>query len=134
MAKAKSFDAKTFTSGLLSKLESEAVTLNPGMGKTQETGGSSSEFAWYFHHIFEEMYGVWQPPLGLGEGTTTSVLIRIEKNGIISKVSLAKSSGNKFMDDSALAAANHVKQLKPFPKSMGKDRIEVTVHFKIQAT
>ena len=78
------------------------------------------------------MYNAWHPPFGLDEGLTAQILIRVEKNGAISKVSLASSSGNKFMDESTLAAANSVKKLSPLPQGLGDSFVEITIHFKKQ--
>ncbi len=129
------FDPAAFSKGLLNKLKGSGglVTAPGATGKGTAAGsGPSHDFAWYYNLIFQAMYGAWAPPFGLEEGLHTQVLIRVEKNGVISKVSLASSSGNKSMDDSALAAANRVKKLPPLPDGLGDSFAEITVHFKVQ--
>lgn len=129
-----SFNASTFEKSLLTKLfdGGDLVTAKDAVGSGTSAEGQPNDFAWYFNHIFQEMYHAWQTPFGLAEGLHTQVLLRVEKSGMISKVSLASPSGNQLMDESALAAANHVKKLQPLPKGLGDSYAEITVTFKIQ--
>lgn len=129
-----SFNASAFAQKLLSKLPDNGglVAAKGAEGSGSSAKGQASNFGWYFNHIFQEMYHVWHPPFGLPIGICTQVLIRVEKNGIISKVSLASSSGNQLMDESALAAANNVKKLQPLPEGLGPTYAEITINFKIQ--
>jgi TonB family protein len=130
------YDPKAFSARILKQMEGSGigglVTAKGATGTGTGGAGQPNPFAWYFNRVFEEMYAAWQPPFGLDEGLRTQVLIRVEKNGIITKVSLAASSGNKSMDDSALAAANHVKKLPPLPDGLGGSFAEITVNFKVQ--
>jgi TonB family protein len=123
--------APSFAEKLNEKLKksSALVTAKGGTGTGSSLNENPNEFAAYYHHIFEEMYGAWQPPFGLDEGLVCQILIRVEKNGIISKVSLARTSGNKLMDESSLTAANAVKKLQPPPEDLGQ---EITVNFRKQ--
>jgi TonB family protein len=129
-----SFDAGKFAKNLLGKLPNGdgLVTQKDGTGSGTSATGQKNDFADYFNKIFVEMYNAWQSPFGIANGTETLVTIRIEKNGNISKVSLASSSGKKEMDDSALTAANSVKKLPPLPDGLGSSYAEITVHFKVQ--
>ena len=130
------YDPKAFSDRILKQMEGSGigglVTAKGATGTGTGGAGLPNPFAWYFNRVFEEMYAAWQPPFGLGEGLRTQILIRVEKNGIITKVSLAASSGNKSMDDSALAAANQVKKLPPLPDGLGGSFAEITVNFKVQ--
>lgn len=130
------YDPKAFSNRLLKQMEGRGVgglvTAKGATGTGTGGAGQPNPFAWYYKRIFEEMYAAWQPPFGLDEGLSAQILIRVEKTGTITKVSLAASSGNKAMDDSALAAANHVKKLPPLPEGLGGDFAEITVNFKVQ--
>jgi TonB family protein len=128
------YDAKAFANRLLSKMQGSGglVTAKGATGTGTGGAGQPNPFAWYFNRVFEEMYAAWEPPFGLAEGLVAQVLIRVEKTGSITKVSLAGPSGNKAMDDSALAAANRVKKLPPLPEGLGGAFAEITVHFKVQ--
>jgi len=133
-AGAGSYDAKAFANRLLGKMQGSGglVTAKGATGTGTGGAGQPSPFAWYFNRVFQEMYAAWEPPFGLDEGLRTQVLIRVEKTGTITKVSLAASSRNKAMDDSALAAVNRVKKLPPLPEGLGGSFAEITVHFKVQ--
>ncbi|MCC7519309.1 MAG: TonB C-terminal domain-containing protein [Verrucomicrobiae bacterium] len=128
------YDPQAFARRLLTRMRgSEGLVTAKGATGTGTGGaGQPNPFAWYFNRIFQEMYAAWQPPFGLEEGRVSRVLIRIEKNGTISKVSLAAPSGDSAMDDSALAAAHRVKKLPPLPEGLGGAFAEITVHFKVQ--
>ncbi len=128
------YDPKAFSRRLLKQMEGSGGLITAEGATETGTGGAGqpSPFAWYFNRIFVEMYAAWQPPFGLDEGLRAQVLIRVEKNGTITKVSLATPSGNQAMDDSALAAANRVKNLPPLPEGLGGSFAEITVHFKVQ--
>jgi len=122
------FNQNDFKIKLLGKLPpSDFVTVKGGNGS-----GQTTEFSSYFSKIIETMYHAWQSPFGMTSGTRTLVAIRIEKNGNISKVSLATSSGNKEMDDSALSAANSVQKLPPLPDGLGGSFVEININFKVQ--
>jgi periplasmic protein TonB len=128
------WDEQGFKDRLAGKLKNPGglVAMNGATGMGTSDKGQESEFGWYFNIIFQEMYGAWEQPVGLDPGLSTKMLIRIEKNGVISKVSLASSSGNKSLDASALAAANRVKKLPPLPQGLGTTFAEINVNFKIQ--
>lgn len=128
------FDPKAFARRLAGKFSTMPglVTARPTAGSGTGAAGTTSEFAAYYNHIFQEMYAVWRPPLGLAEGMETKVLLRIEKTGVISQVSLVSSSNNQPMDESALAAANQVKKLRPPPEELVKPAALITVAFQIQ--
>jgi len=128
------FNPKLFAENLLKKLPDSGglVTTKDANMTNGHAGGQPSDFAWYLNRIFQEMYAAWQSPFGMDEGLQTKVLIRVEKSGVISKVSLAGSSGNKPLDISALTAANQVKKLPPLPDGLGDDFAEITVNFKVQ--
>ena len=133
---AANYDPKAFSNRLLKQMEGRGigglVTAKGATGTGTGGAGQPSPFAWYYQRIFQEMYAAWQPPFGLDEGLVAQVLIRVEKTGTITRVSLTASSGNKAMDDSALAAANRVKNLPPLPEGLGSSFAEITVHFKVQ--
>jgi TonB family protein len=125
------FNPNAFAERLRGKLNSGLITAK-GISTGGGSPGQPNDFSAYFNHVFQAMYGAWHPPLGLSDGLTSKVLIRVERDGTISKVSLAQPSGNKPMDDSAIAAAKSVKKLNPLPDELGKEFAEITVHFKIQ--
>ncbi len=127
-----SFDSSQFAQNLLNKIGSSRNFVSGPSNGSSSASGISNEVAAYYNLIFQKMYSSWQPPFGADEGMATPVILRVEKNGTISKVSLASSSGNNEMDNSALAAANRIKTLPPLPSGLGTDHADITVDFKIQ--
>lgn len=128
--------SQTFSKSLLAKLEKNGglVVGADASGTGASPAGEESKFAAYKNLIEQELYRAWRPPLGMDEGMGAKVLLRIEKTGVISVVSLAASSGNKELDDTALKAPQMVKKLPPLPEGMGapKPYVEVIVFFKIK--
>lgn len=71
--------------------------------------------------IHDRFYSQWQQPSSIvkeGEKMSAVIKIRIEKDGHISSVSLAKSSGNAIMDESVMTAAKRVTQIDPLPAAI----------------
>jgi len=126
----------SFSGRVLAKFKNNDGLVTPvGAGGTgTRAAGAVSKFAAYHNLIYQELYGAWQPPFGMDEEMGAKVLLRIGKNGVISMISLAVSSGNKALDDSALEAPRIVKKLPPLPEGMGSPNpyAEVIVFFKIQ--
>ncbi len=124
-----SFNPAAFKKHLLGQLS--GVSIQGPTGSTTSATGNPNEFAAYYNQIKQMMEEAWKVPLGLDENLQPQISIRIEKNGAVSKVSLARSSGNKSMDDSALAAANSVKKLPAVPDGLPIP-LDVTMNFKKQ--
>jgi len=77
----------------------------------------------------------WDQPLSLiqsGKSFSAVVLIKIDRSGRITKVSLSKSSGNSTMDESVMNAAQSVTQVDPVPNGFGDaNGFEVNIEFKL---
>jgi len=127
---AETFNPSLFAKNLLSRLPDAGGLVTAS--DVPASSGTPGKFDWYFNRIFEEMYGAWQPPFGAADGLRTQVGIRVEKSGVISRVSLAAGSGNQPMDSSALAAANNVKKLPALPDGLGEDSADITIHFVVK--
>lgn len=122
------FDPHRFAKALSDKLSGTVIL----KGQSGSGRPNHDDFNPYLSHVMQEMYGAWRPPPGQDVVKPSSIVIRIDKNGTITKVSLATSCGKRLMDDSALAAAHSVKKLKPLPKGLGPDFEDITVNFKVQ--
>ena len=84
--------------------------------------------------IHDRFYSRWQQPTTIvasDQRFISTLKIRIEKDGRISNVTLANSSGNVVMDDSVLAAGNKVTQIDPLPKGLGEGFYEVNINFEL---
>ncbi len=97
-------------------------------------GDKESDFGWYYSMIHDRFYSRWEQPTSIissDQKFVATVKIRIEKDGRISNVSLANSSGNVVMDESVMAAAHRVTQIDPLPAGLGGDSYEVKINFEL---
>jgi len=97
-------------------------------------GSAGSDFGWYYAMIHDRFYSQWEQPTSVvnsNQQLSALVKIRIEKDGRISNVSLAKSSGNTIVDDSVMAAARRVTQIDPLPEGLGEDYYEIKINFEL---
>lgn len=79
--------------------------------------------------------GRWQQPTSVIESDQrfiTTVRVRIAKDGTLSNVGIAKSSGNVVMDDSVLAAVRSISKVDPLPAGLGGDFYEVNIQFELR--
>jgi TonB family protein len=85
--------------------------------------------------LHDRFYSRWDQPTSIVTPTSSFsaiVKIRIEKDGTISDVSLAQSSGNDVMDQSVMEAARKVTQVDPLPEGMGNGgAYEVKINFEL---
>ncbi|HUK83752.1 MAG TPA: TonB family protein [Verrucomicrobiae bacterium] len=88
----------------------------------------------YYEHVHDLMYEAWeQPGQLLDKKLVAVVLIRVARDGSITDVELKSSSGNKLMDDSAIAAVRKVQRLDPPPDALVKDSTaNITVNFQVE--
>jgi TonB family protein len=121
--------------------ESEAGTA-PGSGGGNRGGAghagggnTQSDFGWYAAMLHDRFYSRWDQPTSIVTATSSFsaiVKIRIEKDGTISDVSLAQSSGNDVMDQSVMEAARKVTQVDPLPEGLGEGgAYEVKINFEL---
>jgi TonB family protein len=88
----------------------------------------------YFLHVHDRMYEAWEKPNELlDKNLRATVLLEIAADGTINEVRLKRSSGNKVMDETAMAAARRVPRLNPPPSSLLKGaEAPVTVDFELE--
>jgi TonB family protein len=121
--------------------ESEAGT-TPGSGGGHRGGAghagggdTESNYGWYAAMLHDRFYSRWDQPTSIVTPTSSFsaiVKIRIEKDGTISDVSLAQSSGNDVMDQSVMEAAHKVTQVDPLPEGLSEGgAYEVKINFEL---
>jgi len=97
--------------------------------------GKGSPFWSYYLHVHDRMYEAWEQPgeaVSFDKKLVTTIVLRVARDGRIDAVKLEHSSGNKLMDDSALAAARSVPKLDPLPEGLGGDSAEISVNFRLE--
>ena len=98
--------------------------------------GAGTPFWWYYQAVHDRMYEAWEQPgsaVNWDKKLMTTVALRVARDGQIVSVTLRGSSGNKFMDDSAVTAARKVPRLDPLPEGLGGDTAEITVNFQLES-
>lgn len=105
-------------------------------GKGHAGGGNTEgDFGWYHAMLHDRFYSRWDQPTSIVTSDakfSATVKIRIEKDGTISDVSLAQSSGNDVMDQSVMEAARKVTQVDPLPEGLGAGgAYEVKIAFEL---
>lgn len=104
-----------------------------GAGLVGQVQGIDSQFNWYTRQVQSALYREWtQPPLStsLREPVTVTVQFEIQRNGSITGVQLASSSGIAVMDRSVLRAMANA-TLPPLPPAMRVSSRAVTVNFTL---
>jgi TonB family protein len=97
--------------------------------------GKGSPFWSYYLMVHDRMYEAWEQPgeaVSFDKKLVATILLRVARDGRIDGVRLEHSSGNKLMDDSAVAAAHSVPRLDPLPEGLGGDTAEITVNFRLE--
>jgi len=118
-----------------------------GSGKTKVIGspdgspdgvaggvGPGSPHWQYYMHVHDRMYEAWEQPGSVNDRKLMAVVtIKIARDGNIVGVTLKRSSGNKLMDNSALAAARKAQMLEPPPAALVKgSAAEISVEFQME--
>jgi len=88
----------------------------------------------YYRHVHDKMYEAWDQPGSVNDRKLVAVVtIKVARDGSIVSVTLKRSSGNKLMDNSALAAAHKVRMLEPPPDALVKgSAAEISVDFQME--
>jgi len=91
---------------------------------------------WYFDILHDRFFSQWDQPTSVTESNdrfATTVLLRIEKDGRISKATVVGSSGNPVMDDSVKDALKRVSRVPPLPEPLAKSApFEVKINFELE--
>ncbi len=109
------------------------LTTSMTIGTFGSSGGKESDFSDYFNHIRSRMIDAWNQPQNLASRNKlkTGIRMKIARNGAVSSVSLASSSGNTAWDESALAAARKVNRVNSLPEGLGDSSgLNLTIYFE----
>ncbi len=88
----------------------------------------------YYQHVHDKMYEGWDQSAALNDRKLMSVvMVKIARDGSIVGVALKRSSGNRRMDELAVAAARKVRMLEPPPDALVKGSCaEIAVEFQLE--
>ena len=90
-------------------------------------------FGWYVSLVKQTMYEAWVQPSGLSasSGLTVQVLIRVERDGTITRRQMVKPSGHPLMDESVMRAVESVRKLRPLPEQYRGAYRDITIEFEL---
>jgi len=98
----------------------------------QTAGSASPEFQPYLEEMHKQISGKWNPP-PVNKDSEVVLKFTILKNGQVVNEEVAQSSGNKEIDESALAALKKASPLPPLPLSFPRDEVTVNFNFVVKA-
>jgi TonB family protein len=85
--------------------------------------------------IHDRFHARWEQPTSIiraAQDFTTTLKLRIGKDGTILSHEVVQSSGSTVMDESVMAAAEKVHQIDPLPAGLGTgDVFDVNIAFKL---
>ncbi|WP_447602699.1 energy transducer TonB [Nitrospira sp. Nam80] len=114
---------------LLRSTDSNSLEKRPSQsnGKTKESGNP------YLALVQRAINEKWTaPPVDIsGQVLTTVIRFRLQRNGIISNVTIERSSGNDWYDLSARRAVLSVDRLPPFPPDIDQSYFEISFTFAV---
>lgn len=135
---AKTAPKKQLSENEIKKMLGEGVATSvsplPGVGSGTGTGGGPPHpYAWFLNQVRATMYEAWQQPSSLiGEkGLVTSVEIRVQRDGQITRKKIVRSSGNTQMDESVGRALEAVSRLPELPAGFGGLYKDITIDFEL---
>lgn len=99
-----------------------AADVGGGLSAGVGVEDASFEFAYYLQSVREQITANWITPSGTPVGAKAEVQFRIGRQGEITGLRLATSSGSEYFDQTALRAVMVTQQLPPLPHAWpGRD-------------
>ena len=95
------------------------------------TAGTTDAFTRYMTLLYETLYRSWVQPTSVMPGTTATALIRVERDGRISRRELTRRSGQPAMDESVQRALNALTRLQPLPAEIRGTHYDFTIEFEL---
>lgn len=110
---------------------SGAMSVQPGQGG----GDFALKYAWYVESVIRRINQNWQqssidPAVRATHQAKTTMTFRIYRDGSVRNISMAQSSGNLSMDNSARRALDGI-QFGPLPYDFNGDHVDVTFDFDL---
>jgi TolA protein len=119
------------TAQLAGALTSAGAANATKSGRSGSPTGQDNAFSHYYDLIKNQMFEAWIAPADLAnQGLVTLIMITVAADGTITKIELARTSGNDRHDHSALEAVRRVGKLRrPPPDGMPEN---VSINFKVE--
>jgi TonB family protein len=97
----------------------------------------SSEFASYGKMLHDRFYSEWVQPtttVASANKISTTVRVRIEKDGRVSNFEIIRPSGNVMVDESVAAMGQRVTEVDPLPASLRSGgHYDIKINFELNS-
>ncbi|MEI6218048.1 MAG: TonB family protein [bacterium] len=118
--------ARILNSGVGSKPGSSRISVR-GLG-----AGVADADSMFFSIVKQAFYDTWDQPAYVDVGgAATTVAIQLSGNGVVSRATLAKSSGNPVMDASVMQAAQSVRRIDGLPADFVSRHPDIQIVFSV---
>ncbi len=100
-----------------------------GSGSGLPSGPAAEE---YYASLWQKIHDAWLVPSSMAAssyGYETIIAITIHKDGTITDMSVEKSSGNIYFDQTAIRAIKKASPLPPFPPSWLQNNMDIGIKF-----
>jgi TonB family protein len=94
---------------------------------------SGFRYRGYVGSVKSSLYARWNPPSSFtlgGRNLTAVTMIRISRDGRISRIDMKRTSGHRIFDQSVMAALTDSSALPPFPKDYKENYLDVEITFR----
>lgn len=129
----------------LSSSTGAAVSSPLYIGAQQPSGGGGvgfgtgspfgARFGWYADALQRRLAEEWRKSLGQSRGASSKPAVMtftIMSNGAISDIRVARTSGNRSVDYSALRAVTNSNPFQPLPRELSRRSINVEMWFQLR--
>ena len=111
-----------------------AQTAASGQDTAVNVAGGQFPYNWYLGLVQAKISANWDKPSGMlmSDSTVSCVAsFRIRRDGKVTDVGIARSSGNAILDDSALAAIRACDPMPPLPERFSGAYIDIRINFNL---
>lgn len=94
---------------------------------------SGFRYRGYVGSVKSSLYARWHPPSSFtlgGKKLFAVAMIRISRDGRISRIDMKRTSGHRIFDQSVMAALTDSSALPPFPKDYKENYLDVEITFR----
>jgi len=123
-------ESQILKKGVIKKSVNSGVASDGGIENSGIRTDSNFPYPWYITTVRTRLFESWQSQDVTSKNLKSVVKFRILRNGLIDRIQIDKSSGNRLFDQSVVMAVSEIKRLDPLPDEFYEDYLTVYVEFK----
>jgi protein TonB len=113
------------------RLSSPTTTERTGEAGTLRVSGGGFEYDFYLAVVQSKIEQNFRPPPGMRGQSMATVGFSIQKSGLVTNVTLAKSSGNLLIDQAAERAIRAAGRFPPLPPQYSQGQLDIYFEFVV---